>query len=54
MATRKVTFNITAEVIAVVEEGVDMCDLELDLISQNDNAHVEDFQITDSDVIDSK
>jgi len=54
MATRKVTFTIEAEVTVVVEEGVDMCDLELDLISQSDNAHVEDFQITDSNVIDSK
>ena len=51
---RKVTMTIKAEVTVNVDDGVDMCDLELDLISQNSNADVEDFQIVDSEVTDSR
>jgi hypothetical protein len=51
---RKVTMTITAEVTVNMDDGVEMCDLDLDLINQNDNGDVEDFQITDSKVTDSR
>jgi len=51
---RTVTFTIKAEVKVNMDDGVEMCDLELNLISESDTADVLDFQITDSEVLDSK
>ena len=51
---RKVTFKMVSEVTVNIDDGVELCDLDLQLYNEETNADVIDFQITDSEVIDSK
>jgi hypothetical protein len=53
MAYRKVTMKIEAEVTVIMDEGVNLCDLDLQLNNDNDNADIYDFQLTNTEVIDS-
>lgn len=50
----KVTMKIEAEVTIVIDDGVELDDLELQLYNDNDLAEVHDFQLTNTEVIDSK
>lgn len=53
--SKKITLEIKATVTLNIDEDVmDVADLELNLISQSDIGDVEDFEITDSRIIDSR
>jgi len=55
---RKVYYSLTVRVIANVDEGVDANDvinnMEYDMISQTDGAEIEDTEICDFKIMESK
>ena len=51
---RKVTLKIEAEITILVEEGIEMDELELDIVSDNDNVDVEDFLLIKTEVTNSR
>lgn len=54
MSDRKVTLKIEAVVNIVIHEGVNLCDLDLQLFDDSDNSIIQDFQLTKTEIIDSK
>jgi hypothetical protein len=54
MASRKVTLKIEAVVNLEIDEGVNLCDLDLTLYDDSENSTVKDFQLTKTEIIDSK
>jgi len=54
MADRKVVLKVVSEVTIVMDEGAEFGDLDLQLYNDNEVGNVEDFQIIESEVLDSK
>ena len=54
MADRKVILKVVSEVAIVIDEGAEIGDLDLQLYNDNEVGNVEDFQIIESEVLDSK
>jgi len=54
MADRKVILRVVSKVTVLVNEGLDMDDLELFMISESDAVDVQDCEIEKVDVEDSK
>lgn len=58
MADRKVYVSVTARLIIRVDEGVDitevLSEMDYDFTSQTDGANIEDTEIQDWEVTDSK
>ena len=58
MAYRDVTFNITIKVKAKIDEGTELDDvvseMEYGLTDQTGNATIEDTEVVDYEVVDSK
>jgi hypothetical protein len=53
--SRKITMKIESEVTVVVDDDItDLGELDLQMYNENDNGDVLDFQITNTEVIDSK
>lgn len=54
MAYRKVTLKIEAVVNIDIDEGVNLCDLDLQLSDDSGNSTIQDFQLTNTEVLDSR